>query len=226
MGVLALSLSVMLALVPPSSAASLPSVPPCSVKRHGKVKEPATLDAMLQCQKNALQKASDDWVTRHSAQVPEGMIDRWMDQQRAEMRAYIARHPDASIDDSQDAKPQAAASTPEKPAAASQPQDPAQAEADAFKKQLWAESDGGKNGVTPQMAQQMAQRIEAQQGYVSPEMQALLDAVSKDGARLTPDTVNKLKAAAQDANASGLDLGVSPDMQKVLLENDQGQPAN
>lgn len=167
----------------------------------GKVKkEPRTLEALLDCQGKALQDASDRYLSAHGSAAPSELVDRWSDVQRAETRGYIARHPGATI-----------AGAPE--------EKPAKGESDeAFKKRMWKASDDGRAGVTPEMARDMAERIRAQQGSVSPDMQELLDAVSKDGAKLTPETMNKLRAAAKSADGQGLDLGVTPEIKDALLK--------
>ena len=51
-------------------------------------------------------------------------------------------------------------------------------------------------------------------------MSNLLIAVQQDGAQLSEDTVRQLKEAAKKADASGLDLGVQPDIKEFLLRVD------
>lgn len=86
-----------------------------------------------------------------------------------------------------------------------------------LKAYLQEKSDGGKKGVTPEMADTVRQTLRQKQGGVSPEMDRFLNSVQKDGVDLTPETMDQIKGAAQQAHGAGLDLNVSPDMEKTLL---------
>jgi hypothetical protein len=93
---------------------------------------------------------------------------------------------------------------------------------DALQRDLQAKSDQGRKGITPEMAAEIVDTLMKQQGSVSPDMSELLNALQKDGASLSGDTFRRLQDAARKADASGLDLGVSPDIKESLLK---GQPA-
>ena len=88
---------------------------------------------------------------------------------------------------------------------------------DALKRSLWEKSDQGRRGVTPDMAKDIVDSIMAQQGYVSPDMGELLDAVQKDGPKLSDDTFLKLQSAAREAKAAGLELNIKPETERSLL---------
>ncbi|NNN05811.1 MAG: hypothetical protein HKL90_07905 [Elusimicrobia bacterium] len=82
-----------------------------------------------------------------------------------------------------------------------------------------AAGDGGK-GITPAMAADIRSTLIQAQGGVSPDMQALLDAVAKDGGKLTPGTMQLLQGAGRSAKAEGLDLNIDPSIEKDLLSHD------
>ena len=82
-----------------------------------------------------------------------------------------------------------------------------------------AAGDGGK-GITPAMADDVRSTLLQAQGGVSPDMQALLDAVAKDGGKLTPGTMKLLQGAGRSAKAEGLDLNIDPAIEKDLLGHD------
>lgn len=92
-----------------------------------------------------------------------------------------------------------------------------------LQRQVHAAAGDGRQGVTPQMARDMEDFLLKEQGQVSPEMSELLRAVSKDGGKLTDDTMKKLGDAARAAKAEGLDLNVKPEIEKGLLEFKPGQ---
>jgi hypothetical protein len=51
-------------------------------------------------------------------------------------------------------------------------------------------------------------------------MKDLLDAVVKDGGKLTPETMKKLQGAGRAAKGQGLDLNIDPKTEKDLLDHD------
>ena len=51
-------------------------------------------------------------------------------------------------------------------------------------------------------------------------MQALLDAVTKDGGKLTPATMKLLQNAGREAKSEGLNLNIDKATEKELLEHD------
>lgn len=92
------------------------------------------------------------------------------------------------------------------------------AELDELKRSLEAKSDGGKNGVTPEMADDVRAYLKKNQGSISPEMEHLLQSTSKDGPNLTKETMHEVRGAARQAKERGLDLGLSPEQEKQVLE--------
>jgi len=82
-----------------------------------------------------------------------------------------------------------------------------------------AAGDGGE-GITPAMVDDIKQTLGGAQGSLSPDMRALLDAVSKDGGKLTPETMKLLQNAGKGAKAEGLNLNIGPSMEKALMESD------
>ncbi|MBI5622416.1 MAG: hypothetical protein HY924_01420 [Elusimicrobia bacterium] len=197
--------------------------------------EPASLASLLDCQDRA----------RGTYRAGGGKLwDRFDDFQREEVRQYLARHPDRADADAGRPKPKSPAGKPveRKASAEAAAQDEEEAarqkeralmagsanagvlapeerggQAELGKK-LWELSDGGKKGMTPAMAQEIVKRLQEQQGGVSVEMMALLGALQKDGAKLTDGSMLKLKDAARDAKAEGLDLGVGADLERWLLD--------
>ncbi|MCX5796826.1 MAG: hypothetical protein NTY77_15130 [Elusimicrobia bacterium] len=124
-------------------------------------------------------------------------------------------------------KPDQAEESPKAEPGQGQAEQAPPADLEALKKDLLEKSDQGRKGVTPEMAAEIVAALKKQQGSVSPDMAALLDAVQKDGPNLSADTFHKLQDAARKANASGLDLGASPEVEDSLLkgEYDKDQPA-
>ena len=88
---------------------------------------------------------------------------------------------------------------------------------DDLSKLLQSEADGGKKGVTPQMAQQIRDDLMKKQGSISPDMQQLLDKVERDGVNLKTDTMAELQNAAKQAKGSGMDLNVDKKTEGLLL---------
>jgi hypothetical protein len=91
---------------------------------------------------------------------------------------------------------------------------------EGLQSRLHAAAGDGKNGVTQAMAGDIQATLIQAQGSVSPDMQNLLDAVSHDGGKLTPDTMKKLQGAGKAAKGEGLDLNIDPAAEKLLLERD------
>jgi len=95
---------------------------------------------------------------------------------------------------------------------------------DSLKHSLWEKSDEGRKGITPEMAQDIVNAIKDQQGSVSPEMTRLLESLQKDGATLSKDTFRQLQDAARKAKGAGLDLGVKPEIEQSLLQDQDETP--
>lgn len=203
-----------------SPAAAKTSLSCVVMKSGGRYQEPATLSALVKCQQDKLASAAANYKAKNDLPAPDSVMDNWQDTQRDEVRAYLSRHPDrASLDNA------SAGSAPEgkETSAAKGPSsnDPG---VDTLGKKLQAESNGGKDGVTPQMTQQINDYLQQHQGSVSPDMQQLLNDVQKDGPNLTPETVSKLKDAAQQAHGQGLDLNTDQKTQDFLLTPDKPSP--
>lgn len=176
-------------------------------------KDPKSLDALMACQDRAFAKASERYVKKKRGVPPPDVEERWRDAQREEVRAYLARHPDRAHVGPDDVPP-AVDETP--------PAHAEQKDLDSLKARMWRDSDGGRRGITPEIAAQLTKYLKDRQGgQVSSEMQDLLDAVQKDGPKLTDGTVLKLKSAARQAKSEGMDLGVSPQVEDFLLHDEQ-----
>lgn len=178
-------------------------------------KEPVSFDALRECHQKKLDSASAAYVQKKKAVPPGELLEAWEDVQREETRAYLARHPD-----------RASVETGSTRVDRSDSADAAQAEPAAghkdLEKELWEKSDGGKKGLTPELAQSVIAHLKSQQkGEVSPEMLDLLDSLTKDGANLTEGSIKKMRSAARKAKASGLDLGIAPEIESSLLQDDQ-----
>lgn len=188
----------------------------CVRKSGGHYKEPPTLSALVACQHDKLADAAADYKAKNDLDPPDSVMDNWQGAQRDEVRAYLNRHPDRASLDSP------AAPAGKEQAGAAQPgSDPG---VDALAKKVQAESNGGKDGVTPEMSQQMHDYLMQRQGSVSPDMQQLLNDVQKDGPNLSADTVSKLQNAAQQAHGQGLDLNTDQQTQDFLLKSDKPDP--
>jgi len=88
---------------------------------------------------------------------------------------------------------------------------------------LHAAAGDGKDGVTPAMADDVRRTLESAQGSVSPDMKQLLEATSKDGGKLTPETMKLLQKAGKSAKDGGMNLNIDPSTEKELLEHDFDQ---
>lgn len=174
---------------------------PCVAKLpDGRFKEPPTLSKLLDCQQAKLLKV---------AAVDQ---EEFQDKQREEVRLYLERHPDRASVDVVEPENQ---ETPEEATKA-------KAEAAGLEKSLWDKSEGGKKGVTPEMAKQALEYIKGKQkGEVSPEMLDLLSSLTKDGEKLSDESMGKLRDAALKAKKSGMNLGLEPEMEEAIL---QGPP--
>jgi hypothetical protein len=207
-----------------AAAASAAPLPACVKKTKAGYDEPKTLPALLRCQERA----------RAGKAAGEDSLEL----QRAEVRDYLARHPERA------SAGEPPAATPAPPRAA----DPDAGLSPTVKAQkarsrqavaanaerlpegdraayaelsegLWTMSGDGEMGLTPDMAKEIAGYLQKQQGGVSAEMSGLLQSLTKDGAKLSHGSVRQLKKAARDAKGEGLDLGVADEgMERWLLD--------
>ena len=232
-------------------------VKPCVLKTSDGWREPSSLDALLDCQA----KVRGSWIQYYRDQKgdepPAAALDKLDDYQRAEARAFTARHPDlattASAPDAPEASSAAAApvrsgaaktagrrrcappaaggaaptgalaAQEERTAAAmdanDQKVDPGTAsDLDALNSRLVADSKNGAAGITPDSARAIADYLQCEQGGVSPDMQSLLDHLSRDGGKLSDQSMVELKQAARAAKDAGLELGVDQQLEGWLLD--------
>lgn len=208
-------------------AAAPAAAKPCLGARADGWDDPATLDALRACQQKERQAFIDKATARAGHAPDERRLDAFDDKQRAEATAYLSRH---TIDGGPENADQAATKRPARPTFAAGQGAPdgsverqagtAPADINALKASMLDKSEGGKKGVTPEMAADMKKFLMDKQGSVSPEMQALLDATAKDGPNLTTETMQKLRAAGKEAKGQGLQLGIDPKVERALLEDD------
>jgi hypothetical protein len=199
---------------------------------------PLTLDQLRECQDKARAKA-----VRKARQKGRSLtaveLEGIDEQQRAETRRFLAQD-DAVIEEkptvaAEDAPAQSSAQSPRSdlPAAAKPGQLGGATKADlqhldagsaaavaALQTRLHAAAGDGSKGITPDMSADIIATLTQAQGGVSPDMKALLDAVAKDGGKLTPDTMKLLQGAGAAAKGEGLDLNIDPEMEKGLLKSD------
>jgi hypothetical protein len=206
-----MSLFLALWLVP--AAAGAESFPAC-VKRTSEstFREPANLQLLFECQKKKLARFISNHQAQHGDLPSDETVARWEELQRGEVQDYISRRQGASVLERAPAAP--AAKNPGKAK-----------KGDSLKRSLERQSEGGRKGITPEMAQEIIDHITDQQGFISRDMAALLVLVRRDGADLSEDTVRELKAAARQADAAGLDLGVESDIRDFLLKKEEKEEA-
>lgn len=191
------------------AAAFLPCVEPLPGGRH---KEPPTLAALLDCQKRKLRrvKAKDhDWFE---------------ERQRAEVRDYVARHPDRATlqEPGEEAPPR-----PDPPAelsreierADSVPADDVKTDTRSLERLIWkrAEEAPGERLSSEKSAAALRYIRDNNKGEVGAETVDLLEAMTRDGGRPSEETVRKMRKAALDAKGRGLQLGIDPEVEDDLL---------
>lgn len=150
--------------------------------------------------------------------LTDAQLDKLDDLQKQEAKDFFNRG-DAVVDDD------ATAAEKKKKAAAARAKskkvDPkTAAELDGLKTRFKAAAGDGRNGITPAMADDVRDTLQKTQGGMSDDMKGLLDATSKDGGKLTPETMKKLQDGAKAAKDGNMELGIDPKMEKALLETD------
>ncbi len=168
---------------------------------------PKSIGALRECQEKKRSAFVKDLKRKTKQDPPPAALEKLDAFQQKEAAAYAAAH--------------VAEGEPEKKPAEEAAKE---GDLDALKKALWQDSDDGKRGVTPAMAQKILQDLEAKQGSVSPDMKDLLEHLSADGPRLSHASVRRLKTAAQEAKKNGLELGVSEEIEKFLMEPAEQTP--
>lgn len=217
--------ALVLAGAPLHAAPNAPA--PCVTKSRSVWREPATLDALLDCQA----RRRGDWIAAYQdeqgSEPPASALDQLDAFQRKEAASYAARHPDraqAGGDQSPSAGSDGAFAAQQRRTAAAmqdndQKVDPGTArDLDALNASLASSSRNGTLGITPDGAKSIVDYLSKQQGGVSPDMQALLDSLSHDGGKLSDKSMVELKQAARTAKDAGLDLGVDDKLQTWLLD--------
>jgi len=216
-------LLILFLFLPLSAAAE--AFPSCVTKTSsGTYREPASLQALLDCQKKKLGRFASAYEELNGKAPGPEVEERWQERQRGEVRDFLARHPKlATVERKGVGAAKAKAADPAGETSAPQAQD---AGTDALRKSLWEKSDDGRKGVTPEMAKEIVDYLTQQQGSVSPDMAALLEAVQKDGPELTDGTMRKLQDAARKAKDSGLDLETKPEIEQLLLNKESLPPTS
>lgn len=173
------------------------------------------LDSVRDCQEKARRKLIGDAQAKGKpltyAQI-EGIDDR----QRAEVREFLADSGTVIEGSTKNDRPLGGA-VDEDPAKLSPEEG---AEVRALEKRLHEAAGDGKGGITPAMGRDLADSLAKRQGFVSPGMRDLIDAVVRDGGKLTPETMKKLQGAGRAAKGAGLDLDIDEETGKTLLERD------
>ena len=207
---------VLLAAVPAHAAA----LKPASCLRATKdAPAPKTFEAFRDCQAGTRADLVSAAEAKGKPLTPD-QFDQVDDAQRAEARKFLAQ-------------PQVVTQGPaEKPASSSgklggatdadlKRVDPKSgASIAALQERLHAAAGDGKDGITPAMADDIRATLTQAQGSLSPDMKNLLDAVQRDGGKLTPETMKLIQGAARSAKGSGLDLNIDPGAEKDILNHD------
>ncbi len=198
-------------LAAPTWAAKFPSCLPVDKKAAAII----TLEELRACQDKALLKFVR--ATRAKGRTPTNEEFDALDQfQRAEARAVVTR--------SQESLPELKGPDAKlggvSPADLSRVNPQTAAVITALQNSLHEAAGNGENGITPAMADEIRAMLIAEQGMLSPEMAELLEAVARDGGKLTSATMKKLQDAGRAAKGQNLDLGIDPKIEKALLESD------
>ncbi|MCM2303662.1 MAG: hypothetical protein NDJ72_03110 [Elusimicrobia bacterium] len=202
------------ALAVPASAQKLPDCIHVSTAA-ARPRYKADLDAVRDCQEKARQNLIDAARARGrplSYQSVESIDDR----QRAEVREFLAGSGTIIEGSTKSRRPLGGAS--ERDLSRVTPEE--SAEIKALEKRLHAAAGDGKEGITPGMGRDLIDTLTRKQGFVSSDMRGLIDAVVRDGGKLTPETMKKLQGAGRAAKGEGLDLGIDRGTEKILLERD------
>lgn len=217
----AATLIAVLAAVP-SAAASLK---PASCLRASKAAPaPTTFEAFRDCQAGARQ----DLVSAAEAKgkpLTADQLDTVDEYQRAEARKFLAQPQIVTKGSAADSPASAGASASGKLGGVTDGDlkrvDPKSgASIAALQERLHAAAGDGKDGITPAMADDIRATLIQAQGGLSPDMKNLLDAVQRDGGKLTPDTMKLIQGAAKSAKGSGLNLNIDPSTEKEILNHD------
>jgi hypothetical protein len=211
---------------PPAPAAKSPAVSRCLPPEGSKDPGPKSFAELRACQDKA-HRAALRKARRKGRTLTADELEAVDEAQRSEARRFLAAA-DAPIQG-----PAPAPSSAKPAAAASKPSLGGATQADlshldpsggaavaALQARLQAAAGDGSQGITPDMAADIRSTLMQSQGGISPDMQALLDAVAHDGGKLTPQTMQLLQGAGKAAKSEGLDLNIDPEIEKGLLQQD------
>lgn len=199
----------------------------CVERKGASYKEPQTLAALRRCHQERIAAARSTAKTEPTGDV----LDRWDDLQRAEVADYLSRNPDRATMSEEKWRPepretaysrQKDSDLPDQEAVSRAVKDAEARKEDGgdIEKSLWEKTDGGKKGITPDVAKELIKHIRAQKEQpVGPETLDLLDSLYTDGPNLSDSTVEKLRGAARKAKASGMSLGVDSETEYELLRD-------
>ena len=220
------ALLALLAAAPASAAALRPAS--CLRGSYGG-SAPKSLDDLRSCQAAARADLIDAAESKGKP-LTDAQLDKIDDAQRAEARKFLASPSivstgPAAAPGSSGGESAAGSAAPKSKLGGLSAADAGRAGAGTasirgLQARLQAAAGDGKNGITPGMADDIRATLTQTQGSVSPDMQALLTGVQKDGGKLTPDTMKLLQGAGRSAKGAGLDLNIDPGMEKELLNHD------
>lgn len=180
-----------------------------------KLRYKPNLESVRDCQEKARQKLIDDAANKGKP-LSYQAIERIDDQQRAQVRDFLA-HSGTIIEGATKSDRGLGGVTDEDRSRVSSEEGAALGD---LEKRLHAGAGDGKDGITPAMGRDLIDSLTKQQGFVSGEMKDLIDAVVRDGGKLTPETMKKLQKAGREAKSAGLDLNIDKGTEKNLLEHD------
>jgi hypothetical protein len=201
---------------------------PASAKCVGKgASDIADFEALRACHDKERQALIDAVFAKKGMQPTAAQLDALDDRQREEARRFLEGNTlgasDMDLASETPLPPQAPKPKRQAPkAAGDRPEIAGMTDADyeLLRGSLGQKSDGGKKGVTPEMADEIRKTLMQKQGGVSPDMERLLKATSRDGAHLSQETMQLLRDAGKQAKGQGLDLGIGADAERQLLEDD------
>jgi len=200
-----------------AASASAQKVPDCIhvSTTAAKLRYRPNLESVRDCQEKARRKLIDDAVNRGKP-LSYQKIESIDDEQRAQVRDFLARG-GTIIEGATKSDRGLGEATDEDRSRVSAAES---AELGALEERLRAAAGDGKDGITPAMGRDLIDSLTKKQGFVSGEMKDLIDAVVRDGGKLTPGTMKRLQKAGRAAKEAGLDLNIDKGAGKNLLEHD------
>ncbi|PIR19011.1 MAG: hypothetical protein COV48_04360 [Elusimicrobia bacterium CG11_big_fil_rev_8_21_14_0_20_64_6] len=197
-----------------ASALNLPDcihVSPATARPRYKL----SLDAVRDCQERARKKLIDAAQAK-GRPLSYRQIEEIDDLQRAEAREYLEKSGTVIEGTTKSARSLGGVTKKDRSRISADEG----AEVEALEKRLHAAAKDGRDGITPAMGRDILDSLEKRQGSVSPDMRKLVDAVVRDGGKLTPETMKLLQNAGRAAKSEGLDLNIDKDIERDLLEHD------